>query len=723
MTVVLVGALIGVGTVTLSFSTFMSYDDEGYVLFSLKDFTEGGGLYSRVYSQYGPFFFLFHQALHVVGFDFTNVEGRLLTLGCWLGAIGFCGALAWRFTRSPGATAFTMGGVCLHVFDLISSPAHPGGFIVLVTAAAAWLGGRWRDASPKLAAATGLIGAALLLTKINVGVFFLFGAGSWWLLHLNAAGFTPRRRTLLAALALAAMPFALTRPILDQPWVATFALVAACGGLTTVLAAAGGVRPATRRSDLLWLGGAAAVVVAVTATGILSQGTSWRALLDGVVFGPLSQPLAYSAAVNWPTGTAAVGLASLALAGWVTLGPSSHRFAIVASGRLIVALLYLTGWLVNRPLGAGQFTLVYGLGAAWLFVQPLGGDGSTQPVRAWLGLLFVTQALHGFPVAGSQVGWGTFLFVPLIAIGVHDLVRLHADHPPPLVRRLRFLASALLLAVIAAGCANFARFGYTRIRGRDSLRLPGAETLQLAEKTTTSMRVLARNAAAHAEMLFTLPGLQSFHLWTGVPPPTGANATHWFYLLTLEQQEEIRVRLEAAPRSCLIVERSLYDLLAGTQVMKPTPLVRWLLANYEPAFALAPYEFWVRKGRTIAPIDTATLLEAAAGNSPRYCLALTLAASDLRRVTTIELGRFDGGRSTPVKTWTATDAQLTLTPLNSAGAATGPGHRVAFPFDANGIVRLDLFVEQFPPNCPLESCVLYLRDATGARVAEARFLK
>jgi hypothetical protein len=446
-------------------------------------------------------------------------------------------------------------------------------------------------------------------------------------------------------------------------------------------------------------------------------------LFEGAVLGPLHQPLAYSAAFPWPTGTIAVALASLALAGWAAVGPRSHRFAIVAGGRLIAALFYLTSWLLNRPMAADHFALSCGLSAAWFFVQPLGGDESTQPVRAWLGLLFVTQALHAFPVAGSQVGWGTFLFVPLIAIGVHDLVRLHVDSPQPLVRRLRLAAGAMLLVVITVGCASFARFGIAHIRGRDSLRLPGANSLQLPEKITTGIRVIARNATAHADILFSLPGLESFHLLTGVPPPTGANATHWFNLLTLAQQEEIRVRLAATPRACLIVERSLYDLLARTQVMKPTPLIRWLLANYEPAFALAPYEFWVRKGRTIAAIDTATLLESAAGNSPRYCLALTLAAPELRRVTAIELGRFDGGRSTLIKTWTNSDAQLALTPLNSAGVAAGPERRVAFPFDANGLVRLDLFVDQFPPNCPLENCVLYLRDATGARVAEARFLK
>ena len=40
----LLGAIITVAAAALLFSTFMMYDDEGYVLFSLKTFTELGGL-------------------------------------------------------------------------------------------------------------------------------------------------------------------------------------------------------------------------------------------------------------------------------------------------------------------------------------------------------------------------------------------------------------------------------------------------------------------------------------------------------------------------------------------------------------------------------------------------------------------------------------------------------------------------------------------------------
>src|SRR4051812_18072615 len=90
----LFGAVLAIAAGSLLFTTFMVYDDEGYVLFSLQNFTRHGGLYEQVYSQYGPFFFLFNQVLHLggLGLDFTNTTARVLTGFYWLATTGLCGA-------------------------------------------------------------------------------------------------------------------------------------------------------------------------------------------------------------------------------------------------------------------------------------------------------------------------------------------------------------------------------------------------------------------------------------------------------------------------------------------------------------------------------------------------------------------------------------------------------------------------------------------------------
>jgi hypothetical protein len=245
--------------------------------------------------------------------------------------------------------------------------------------------------------------------------------------------------------------------------------------------------------------------------------------------------------------------------------------------------------------------------------------------------------------------------------------------------------------------------------------------LRLPESFTTMLRVLSRNASAHADMLFSLPGMHSFHLWTDVPPPTSINATHWFTLLSPAQQEAIRARLEAAPRSCVIVQRNVYDFLIASGVATETPLTRWLHANYETAFTLETYEFWVRKGRSIAPIGTARVREAANGVAPRYQIAFVLAEPALRDVTSIEFARFAADMSTPIQTWTRENARLFVTPITSTGADGGPPREIAFPFDAGGLFRIELRTDQLPASLPRDG-VFYLRDSTGRRVAEARLV-
>ena len=40
-----------------AFNGFQPYDDEGYILLSLREYARGGVLYDEVYSQYGPAYF------------------------------------------------------------------------------------------------------------------------------------------------------------------------------------------------------------------------------------------------------------------------------------------------------------------------------------------------------------------------------------------------------------------------------------------------------------------------------------------------------------------------------------------------------------------------------------------------------------------------------------------------------------------------------------------
>src|SRR5262249_31898783 len=140
--------------------------------------------------------------------------------------------------------------------------------------------------------------------------------------------------------------------------------------------------------------------------------------------------------------------------------------------------------------------------------------------------------------------------------------------------------------------------GAQKFNERVWLGLPGAGYLSLPIKNVLTFRTLSENVRVHADQLFSIPGSFSFNLWTGVPTPTLANATLWNKLLTSSAQIAIITRLKDDPKA-VIIRRSdtVFNGELGTYINR----------DFEPAFGVDEYEFLVHRGRTIAPLSTATI--------------------------------------------------------------------------------------------------------------------
>lgn len=706
----------------LLFSTFLIYDDEGYVLLSLKNFSLHGGLYDRVYSQYGPFIYLLYDGLHrVFGFAFTNTTGRWITLVNWFGTAVICATLVARQTRSTLWTAFTLAGVFTYLWVMINEPVHPGGLLALLVALGAWLGAEaWAaDRIERFAVLSALVGTALAFTKINVGVFFL-GAAFTWL----AVNTTPPRHghmlTWLVAAGCAVLPFGLMHSLFDAPWVRLFALVFTGGALALLLAARSVARPVVTLRTWAWFAGALLGATALIAAGALARGTSLRGLLDGVVLEPMKHPGVYFFPMNWRVGTGLLALASLALAAWAARAdrlrsPAFHHF--VAAARLAAGGVFLCSPLQIIPTSLAAWGMCYGVTLAWLFVLPLRDDRRGAPVRAWVALVLVFQFLHAYPVAGTQINWGTYLWVPLLALGLHDAAP---------VWRSWFgqgslwagLAGTLAIAGVTITMPyQLAKIGRAHYSTDQPLGVPGAENIRPSNDIVYAVRIMSENLRAHADLLFSFPGLYSANLWTGLPTPTLANATHWFSLLSAARQQEIIDRLAVAPRAALLVQRDVLDYLARTGFPTTGPLHEWLMANYEKAFALDGYEFWIRRGRHIAPLSTAHFSLADGADQE---LVLTL-ASPARPVTRIELCDFDAP-ALPLREFTVQNTDFSLQSITLENEATAAPAPVHFPLTFNGPARLTLRYPGSAAQIVHGHGLVVLRDAAGAVVAEARVL-
>ena len=85
----------------------------------------------------------------------------------------------------------------------------------------------------------------------------------------------------------------------------------------------------------------------------------------------------------------------------------------------------------------------------------------------------------------------------------------------------------------------------------------------------------------------TQPGLYSLHLFTGMDPPTGFNASVWMLLLSDAQQERIVDRLARSPLPVCALRRQ--------RRVFATPLARYIEERFVTLFEMEFFEFRVRR--------------------------------------------------------------------------------------------------------------------------------
>ncbi|MET0555504.1 MAG: hypothetical protein ABW221_20860, partial [Vicinamibacteria bacterium] len=262
------------------FSFFASWDDEGYMLVSLRSFRTLGALYTEVYSQYGPLYFVVMDLLFDgLGLPVTHDTGRLVTLGLWTAASLLCGLVAWRLTRSAGLGLSVQLLVFRNLQVLHFEPMHPGGALCLLLACVAALP-LLHPSRPRLAAAllgAGVAGAALV--KVNVGVFALLAAACFIATGL-AAPARRRAATIAVTLAIGTLPFALMWPALAEPWGLRSAIHAAVSAFL-VAVAVGSIGPdeRVRPTPIGWWAAGGAGLALLVAAEVLLRGTTPRDLI------------------------------------------------------------------------------------------------------------------------------------------------------------------------------------------------------------------------------------------------------------------------------------------------------------------------------------------------------------------------------------------------------------------------------------------------------------
>lgn len=715
--------VFGVTALLIINTTFMMYDDEGYVVLTYQKFIQGERLYDDIFSQYGPVPYLYNQCVSLLlNSPFSHTLGRGLTAFHWTLASVLSCAVTVSLARSRFAgliAGFTTFGM---LWQLNAEPSHPGGFICFILSIAVFVAcclnqtHHWHA----LAATLGIAASLLLLTKINIGVFFIAGVGAALLLLTQ---WPPRWRVpaLCAATGLAALPWVLMRSRLDDPNVLMLAVQFSLATLALLWLFSADSKDSSIpfRS---WTTGLAAFVgtICLICVVMTIRGTNPASLIDGVLLNPLKHPAHFNIPMRWPGWIWPVSIVTLTLS--LIAGVQMRRQGTISPlVRIIVSLLRICVaavfiWKVEHWAslsGVGMFAS-HGLALLPLFLIPLEGS-KISSVLVLASLVACAQILHVYPVAGSQKGWGTFLMIPVFVTGLHAISNTQAFG----IRPPRWMLALFLLATCVPTFLLL-RTGWQRYGDCRPLGLSGAEHLHVTDPTRLLIRIFTLNAGVHADMLFSRPGMFSYNIWSGVPTPTSKNATHWFWLLTDAEEQAIIAKLDATPRSALISSRFLEEFLKQIGVPIKGPLHDYLLASYKPLFEISGFNFWVPHASDAVPFG---LIETFVSSSSQSAAPPVILQSHIvldGHPATVRLQLIKHPWSV-VHDYTQTARQITLEPVTAQGTVLGAPMPLASAGNLRGLYRLRVYLDAQPDPSALRSVVLTVLDPKAGILSESIF--
>jgi hypothetical protein len=616
-------ALLGFGVVTAltaliahpkMFFGFHNYDDEGYMLTALKSFVNHGHLYDKVFTQYGPFYYeLWGGIFSIFGLSVTHDAGRNAVTVVWVLSSLVFGLGILKITRSIvlGLGTQILTFTALEV--LTNEPMHPVGLIALllatIIAISAFVG---EPESPYAMALLGAALAALVLTKVNVGLFAFVSVALACAVSYEALW---RRRwpRIVIELVFIAIPFLLMLSKFGEGWARHYALHVFAAALAVVIALRAD-QPARRRDgELRWLIGGFIVLAVVSCVAILGAGTSVSGLIDGVIRQPLHQANDFTIPLNLSRRLYAMDVIAVgaALAYWYAArrrGATAPTPAWLAAWSLFSIVVgftmaySVTGQLLpfNSNLASGyQFTLLPFVWVGLLVTTP-GAAPKASFAHLLLPLLAVLQALHAFPVAGSQTLLAVVVMIPVgalcVANGVLGLRRLILAPD-----RLALAGLAVLLVVVfgwftvnvylreplkaARGTYHSSAPYALDLPGSRDIHLGSREEVELYEDIANAMR--ENCAATQME-----PGMDSFYLWAEQEPPS-LTATAWETLFDDEAQEQVIEEIAPIEGLCLLRNN---ERAAGWGLGEG-PLVKYLEHGFTLIGKWGEYELLRRQGQ------------------------------------------------------------------------------------------------------------------------------
>lgn len=619
-TAVALGAMIAAYLTV--FTVWAGYDDEGTLLVTLQAFVRGDTLYTDIYTPYGPFYFeLFGGLLALTGEEVTNDLSRTTVAVIWVLTSLLVGIATQRLSGNLalGASGMIVAFTTLHV--LANEPMHPQVLCVLLLGAFVLLAAFGPGRRPLWGgAAAGALLAALVLTKVNLGVYAVAAVVLAAALTLEPLR-TRRWLSWPAIAAVLVMPAFVVSRELGEPWGRELVALAtlSLGAIAVAAWPLGSRRDGVADGSLGWLLGAAAgfaVAFVAILVAIVLTGAPLGDVYDGVITEAmrvrdvnLSPFQMAPAAIDW----AIAAFAGAVLFTWLrrtaeTTTPSIWPGVLRAAAGLVVWFSVAKLAPIGLNPSPGQPVVLPAV-LAWIAVIPptAGEHPFKRFLRVLLPALGVAEMLQVYPVPGSQVGIAAFAFVPLGALLLADaLVSLRqwgAARGSRVIARVGIVIAVASTALAADLAVNFILRSiqynapiYGERQAAPAV-LKGASQLRLPDEDIDNYTSLIGWIEEYGCTEFVgYPNVNSLYLWTGIEPPPPAAPGAWIEAMDAERQRRVVRELKATKRPCAIRNEGLAGAWLGGAEPPRRPLENYLLNRFQPVEEVGPFQFMLPAG-------------------------------------------------------------------------------------------------------------------------------
>jgi hypothetical protein len=580
---VAVVALCSVTAAIQAFAWFAHYDDEGYLMMSVRHLLDGHRLYGEIRVPYGPLYYLQEWLLHGwLEVPLTHTSGRLGLLVTRLVTATVGALTVVRLSRNLPMGIVAFGALSLQQLPLNSEPGHPQELGVLLAAALPLCASYVTTWPTATMAGLGLLAALSAMIKVNLGGIAVLATA---MALLPALGSAWRWVAVVAPLAVAALPWLLISGHPAWNSFAAFTSASIVGLLPWSRAQPDARLP--RRWPLALLAAAASGTVVLLWVA-MRFGASAEELFRALVIEPRR---AYGSVGDLPIPVPAVGVwtavgvaAAVAFRArrWKTPDRSVRAECIAMLAVSAVVLWNLRG--VNHQL---PFFV-----APWAWVILLREHSLARALLAWLTILSPLQA---FPIPGSQATCGALPAFGCAMVIVGDAIEASAALASAAfgrwIRRLAVVALLLLSIAWSWRDLGMARGFYTN---GEALALPG--TGPLHDGNAANFRAMADTIRTRCDVLLTMPGFHSMNFWSATPPPTRDLIAHGSRFISDERMAAIAASLQAAQAPCVLC-RSPRVPCHGSDLWKEPADPRiptQILATLHPVASWPPYTLFAR---------------------------------------------------------------------------------------------------------------------------------